>query len=94
MAEIVWAQIAKNDLQDIYDYISLDSERYALNVIDKIVERTEILSKHPMTGKIVPEFGQKEIREVIEGNYRIIYYLETENRIQIIRVHHGARLLK
>ncbi len=47
-----------------------------------------------MTGKIVPEFGQKEIREVIEGNYRIIYFLETEDQIQIIRVHHGARILK
>jgi toxin ParE1/3/4 len=94
MAEVIWTQIAKEDLQDIYDYISLDSEVYALRVIDKIVERTEILSKHPMTGREVPEFGQKEIREVIEGNYRIVYYLEDADKIQIIRVHHGARLLK
>lgn len=93
MEKIIWTQIAKEDLQDIYDYISLDSEVYALRVVDKIVERTEILNKHPMTGKVVSEFGQKEIREVIEGNYRIIYFLG-EEQIRIIRIHHGARLLK
>ncbi len=82
MAEIIWTQIAKYDLQDIYDHISLDSELYALRVIDKIVERTEILSKHPMTGRIVPEFGQQEIREVIEGNYRTELFITSKRKIK------------
>jgi plasmid stabilization system protein ParE len=69
-------------LQDIYDHISLDSELYALRVIDKIVERTEILSKHPMTGRIVPEFGQQEIREVIEGNYRTELFITSKRKIK------------
>jgi plasmid stabilization system protein ParE len=53
-----------------------------------------MLSGHSKTGRIVPEFEDAQIREVIEGNYRIIYFLENENIIKIIRVYHGARLLK
>jgi len=81
-----WTELAKDDLQEIYDYVSQDSELYALRLIDKIVERTEILAEHPLTGRIVPEFDDKTIREVIEGNYRIVYYLDKEEQVNIIRV--------
>jgi addiction module RelE/StbE family toxin len=94
MAQIIWTEMAQYDLQDIYDYISKDSELYALRLIDKIVERTEILIDHPKTGRVVPEFRNNQIREVIEGNYRIVYYLEKEEEVKIVRVFHGARLLK
>lgn len=94
MAQIDWSKLAKEDLQEIYDYISNDSERYALRMVDRIVERTETLREHPISGRIVPEFENENLRELIEGNYRIIYYIVSKEQISIVRVYHGARLLK
>ena len=94
MAQVEWSKLAKEDLQEIYDYISNDSERYALRVVDRIVERTEKLSVHPLTGRVVPEFEDENLRELIEGNYRIIYYMESKEKISIVRIYQGARLLK
>jgi plasmid stabilization system protein ParE len=58
----------------------------------KIVESVSRLKDNPKSGRIVPEFEIETIREIIVGNYRIIY-LSSEELIQIIAVIHGARLL-
>jgi mRNA-degrading endonuclease RelE of RelBE toxin-antitoxin system len=52
------------------------------------------LEQHPLAGKIVSEFNNKNIQELIRGNYRIVYKLVSEIDIDIITVHHSARLLK
>ncbi|MDR1517386.1 MAG: type II toxin-antitoxin system RelE/ParE family toxin [Dysgonamonadaceae bacterium] len=54
----------------------------------------DILEQHPLAGKIVSEFNNKNIQELIRGNYRIVYKLVSEIDIDIITVHHSARLLK
>jgi plasmid stabilization system protein ParE len=41
----------------------------------------------------VPEFGNEALREVIAGNYRVIYRLR-DGDVQVIRIRHGARLLR
>jgi toxin ParE1/3/4 len=46
-----------------------------------------------MYGKMVPEFLLPELRELIEGNYRIIYRIVSEERIDILTIHHSSRLL-
>ena len=53
MVEIRWLEKARDDLRDIYDYISLDSERYAKHQIEKILDRTLIRKNHIRTGKAV-----------------------------------------
>lgn len=57
----------------------------------KIKSATKILVQFPLSGKIVPEIDQKEIREIIEGKYRIIYKLVSTTQIDILTVHHSAR---
>ena len=95
MAKIEWSELAVFDLQSIYDYISEDSEVYAIRLINKFVVKVEVLDKFPNSGRIVPEFNANEIRELIEGNYRIIYRIEDiEKNISILRIHHAARILK
>ena len=42
---------------------------------------------------MVPEYERKEIREVIEGRYRIIYLVEV-SQVQVLAVIHGARELR
>jgi addiction module RelE/StbE family toxin len=94
MAEIIWTPFALEDLQSIYDYIARDSPVYAGKFIDKLVDRVDILIDHPEAGRIVPEFENELIRELIEGSYRIIYDIKSITEIAIIRIHHSARLLR
>jgi len=94
MAKIRWSNLAMEDLQDIYNHVSKDSTRYADRLMDKIIERVDILRSHPQIGRNVPEFDNESIRELIESNYRIIYRLESKEEIGIVRIYHGARLLK
>ena len=94
MVKINWTQLALSDLEDIHKYISDDSQRYAQITVSKIYNRVESLKRHPYSGRIVPEFEDTSIRELIEGNYRIIHYLVNEDRIDILRVYHTARKME
>ena len=92
--QIVWLKDAKTDLKEIYDYIALDSKRYARLQVERIKESIKVLKIEPQIGKLVHELNQPEIREMIEGNYRIIYRLISTKKIHILMVHHGARDLQ
>ncbi|RFZ90157.1 type II toxin-antitoxin system RelE/ParE family toxin [Mucilaginibacter conchicola] len=94
MVEINWTSIAISDLQGVYDYIAEDSITYAGRFVDKLIARVEILETHPESGRIVPEFDNPSLKELIEGSYRIIYRIVNEEKVEIIRIHHSARLLK
>ena len=94
MVEIIWTPFALEDLQSIYDYIALDSPTYAIRFIDKLVDKVEILIDHPDVGRVVPEFENELIKEIFEGNYRIIYKINSIDEITILRIHHSARLLR
>lgn len=94
MVQIVWLKDAKTDLKEIYDYISLDSKRYARLQIERIRHSIKILKTEPEIGKLVTEINQPEIREIIEGNYRIVYRIISSKYIHILMVHHSARDLR
>ena len=93
MVKVVWTEIAIEDLRSIHDYISKDSKLYAERFIEKLIERVDQLESFPKSGRIVPEFAIEIIRELIEGNYRIVYEISAD-QISIARVHNSARLLK
>ena len=93
MVKIIWTEIAIEDLRLIHEYISYDSKIYADRFIEKIINRVDQLDNFPKSGCVVPEFDSSVIRELIEGNYRIIYQVSTD-KIAIIRIHNSARQLK
>lgn len=93
MVKIRWTELAIDDLKNIHDYISKESIVYANNMIEKIVSRVDQIEQFPESGRIVPEFRKRSLRELIEGSYRIIYKIHRQY-IGIIRIHHSARLLK
>lgn len=93
MVRINWTFQAKEDLKAIAEYISKDSKRYAKLQVIKLKNRTIILKTHIRTGKIVPEINQENIRELIEGSYRIIYKIVKNNQIDILTIYHLARKL-
>ncbi|MGO4708738.1 type II toxin-antitoxin system RelE/ParE family toxin [Chryseobacterium sp. 2TAF14] len=91
MVRIKWLKSAKTDLKEIFDFISLDSKRYARFQVEKIQNKTEILKTGMITGKRVSEIDDDNVREIFEGNYRIIYRIISENEIHILLIHHGAK---
>ncbi len=92
MTEINWSKSAIADLKNIQDYIKLDSIKHSILIIDKIFKRTEQLLKFPLSGRRVPEFFELNIREIIEGRYRIFYMIKDE-KIIILRIHHSSKLI-
>ena len=94
MVKIVWTELSISDIKEIFDYISDDSIRYAIITANKIYQRVQPITDNPYIGRMVPEFNEKSIRELIEGNFRIIYRIKSNIQIDILRVFHVARLLK
>ena len=91
MVQVRWTQIATDDLKSIYAYIARDSKKYAKREVIKIKVRAKILRTRPLLGKEVREKGSRNVRELIEGNYRIIYKLVDTKTIDILLIHHAAR---
>jgi toxin ParE1/3/4 len=76
MVGIRWLKEARYDLKDIYDYISRDSKRYAKRQVEQLFNKPQILNLQIRAGKTVEEINKPDVRELIEGNYRIIYRME------------------
>jgi addiction module RelE/StbE family toxin len=93
MVKVIWTEFAIEDLRSIHAHIAQDSKVYADRLIEKIITRVEQLETYPQSGRVVPEFNTESIRELIEGNYRIIYKINPDF-IGVVRVHHSARQLK
>lgn len=93
MVQIKWLKEAKKDLKEVFEYIALDSKRYAQLQIENIVSKTKILKDPNFTrsGKLVKELGREDVRELVEGNYRIIYKIIEEDLVHILLIHHSAR---
>ena len=93
MVKVIWTSNARNDLKSIFDYISEDSNFYAKRFIDKIIKKVDVLENYPNLGRVVPEFQNPHLRELIEGNYRIVYRI-LKDQVQILRVHHSSKEIK
>lgn len=91
MVRINWTAQAVNDLKEIAAYISKDSKKYGSLQIQRIKNRTQILKTNSYSGQILEFFGKKEIRQLVEGNYLIIYRVVDESRVDILTIHHSAR---
>ena len=84
---VIWSIPAKQDLKKIYDYIARDSKYYAEKVSQDILERSEKLNEFPEIGRIVPEIGEVNIREVIVYSYRLIYEISSD-KIEVLTLIH------
>ena len=83
---------ARSDLKDIVRYISVDDPNHALRFGRFLIQHANDLCHFPERGRVVPEFDEEFIREIIVREYRIIYRLNPKrSRIEIIRFWHAAR---
>lgn len=90
MARIIWTEPALDDLKETVEYIARDSPSYAARFASRIVEAPRKLESFPRLGRVVPEFQDQDIRELIYGSYRIIYTIRGDV-CYIVSVIHGSR---
>jgi len=83
--KLLWAPLAIDRLEEICDYISYDKPSAAEKWIDSIFEKVGLLRSTPGMGRLVPELETSNLRELIIGNYRIIYQ-STKDTVTILTV--------
>lgn len=93
MAEVRWTPQAADDLESITDFIAADSPHFAKLFALDVVAAVERLKDFPKSGRIVPELKDSGIREIVLGNYRIVYRLKKEV-VEILTIYHGARIMR
>jgi len=91
--KLFWTETAKQDLIAIRQYISADNPTAAKRWIDRLRQRIRNSIHVPLAGRIVPELAREDIRELIEGNYRIVYQV-LDDRIVVLTVFEGHQLLR
>ena len=89
---LIWAPAAWFDLKNLADYIAEDNPATAQRFVRSIFQLLERLPRFPESGRIVPEFNDAQIREVLRKPCRIVYRIKPEEQIiEIARVWHAAR---
>ncbi len=90
--KITWSPLAVDRASEIADYIAKDKPSAAEKWINTVFSKVEQLKSFPEIGRIVPEIKNSQIREIIYGNYRIVYRIE-QKQISILTIRHGAQIL-
>lgn len=90
--QVVFSPSARTDLRSIVRYISFDAPDRALQFGRFLVSHTKALAQFPELGRVVPEFGDAFIREIIVRSYRIVYRLDhSKHLVEVLRFWHAAR---
>lgn len=85
---IEWSELSERQLQDIFDYYSLEvSLKIARKIVNRIIDRVSILESNPLAGakeELLSDYSE-DFRYLVENNYKIIYW-KKENLITIASV--------
>jgi len=90
--KIVWSPTAVERASEIVDYIALDKPLAAEKWIQTVFSKVDQLRFSPEMGRIIPEINDPLFRELIYGNYRIIYHIGTK-QVSILTIRHGKQIL-
>ncbi|MBI5775522.1 MAG: type II toxin-antitoxin system RelE/ParE family toxin [Verrucomicrobia bacterium] len=90
--QIILSPRAIQDLEGAVRYIAFDNPQRAESYGRELIEKTKVLRQFPELGRMVPEFRGSGARELIHGNYRIVYRVNHVKRtVEVSRFWHGAR---
>nr|WP_262905974.1 type II toxin-antitoxin system RelE/ParE family toxin [Hymenobacter terricola] len=76
------------------DYLAQYSTTRASLVVNSVFRQLDLLRQHPKMGRMVPEFGNEKVRELLYRQYRIIYRLVSAERIDVLAFQTGLRPLQ
>lgn len=88
--KILWSPLARERAFEAALYISEDDPDAAVKWINRLFDAVGRLDHSPMRGRVVPELGRQEIREILFGEYRIVFKV-TRETVEILTVRHGRR---
>jgi len=91
LAQVTWLSGAIADVEDICGFIAEESPRSAATVARRLYAAADRLFSFPASGRVVPEIDDEDVREIIVGNYRVMYRI-LPNEVEVMTVVHGARL--
>jgi len=86
---VTWSPEAVEDLESIAEYIERDSSFYAQSVVSQIIATSRKVKEFPLIGRMLPEIGDKNIRERFVYSYRLVYQIRSQ-QILIVAVIHQA----
>lgn len=89
---IVWSPLVLDRASEIAGYIAQDKPSAAEKWIKTVFSKVAQLKTSPEIGRVVPEIKNDQFRELIYGNYRIVYRIEAE-QIAILTIRHGTQIL-
>lgn len=92
MAGVRWLRSAWDGLDEATHYIAKDSRRLGEVFARRVFVATDRLETFSLLGRMVPEYGRPDVREVIVATDRIVYQL-VGSHVEIVAVRYGARLL-
>lgn len=87
-----WTERAVTDLLAIGDHITADNPAAARAWVETLRQRAAKASRAPGSGRVVPEIGRDDVREVFQRTYRIVYRV-VDDGIVVLTVFEGHRLL-
>ncbi len=90
--KIIWSPLAVDQITETAEYIALDNPAAAEKWVADIFDSVKRLKKFPKSGRIIPEIQLDNFREIIFGNYRIIYRID-KNQISVLTVRNGSQIL-
>jgi toxin ParE1/3/4 len=90
--KIIWSPLAVDRASEIVDYIVRDKPSSAEKWINTAFSKVEQLKSSLEIGRILPEIKDNQFRELIYGNYRIIYRIE-KKQIFVLTIRHGKQIL-
>jgi toxin ParE1/3/4 len=90
--KVVWTDGARADLRELVAYIAEDNVSAARNMAARLRKQSGLLQEHPEMGRMVPEFGDAQIRERIVAPYRLVYRLG-DDVVEVLAVVHSRRLM-
>jgi len=91
---ITFAESAVRDLEDIQDYYQgQEVPEFGDRFVMEIIALVEELTTHPDRGRIVPEFNNPQLREMIHPPFRIVYRRYKE-KVSVIRVWRSERIMR
>lgn len=92
--KITWSPLAVDQVRDIAAYIALDKPAAAIKWAEKIFNSVGLLSEHTESGRVVPEINRKEIRELVQGSYRVIYKIKPKEILVLVVKSYRQKLKK
>jgi len=87
---VTWSPVALRRVDEIVDHMSRERPGTAAQWAEGLFDLVYRLRTFPDSGRMVPELGQPSIRELIYGEYRVVYKVEG-SKIGVLTVHHGRR---